>query len=77
MMVVMVKKINHKFLYLFLGVASFVIGLILAPFSPTTKHGSSLNIDKNITNAEEPSPDPSPSPDPCPTPDPSPGCSNT
>ena len=71
-MVNTVKKINRKFLYSFLGMASFFIGLVLAPFSPSNHHGNSPGLDKNIVSADVP--DTGPDPDPCPTPDPGPTC---
>ncbi|GEM_PF-3880125 len=68
----MVKKINHKVVYSFLGILSFLIGLILMPF-PSSKQGGSIGIPGNTAHADVPSPDPDgPSPDPCPDPSPDP-----
>lgn len=64
------KKIKHKFIYFFLGAISFVIGLVLMPFS-VNNNGGSLGEHSSTANAEFPD---SPDPGPCPTPDPGPTC---
>lgn len=65
----MPKKTGNKILYLFLGIASFGIWLVLLPFSLGQPGGSFGG--NNVARADipvGPGPGPDPGPDPCPDP---------
>lgn len=71
------KKINHKVLYLLLGLASSVIGLVLIPFSSSNSNQQNpLRVGQQVAHAEHPGDGPDGGPGPCPLdggPDPCPG----